>query len=73
MLLIERLDIFILLEKELITSGFSKTLKLAKRQLEYILFIESNLPAIVNRPLTGAYVDWDFEDDKGSALLTFKK
>ena len=56
-LLIERLDIFTLLEKELITSGFSEVLKLAKRPLEYKLFIESNLPAIVNRPLTDAYVD----------------
>ena len=72
-LLIERLGIFTLLEKELIKNEFQEALKLAKRPLEYVLFAESQLPAIVKRPLIGIYVDWDFEEDKGYALLEFKK
>ena len=72
-LLIERIGIFTLLEKELIKNEFQEALKLAKRPLEYMLFAESEVPAIVNRPLIGSYVDWDFEEDKGYALLAFKK
>lgn len=72
-LLIERIGIFTLLEKELIKNEFQEALKLAKRPLEYMLFAESAVPAIVNRPLIGSYVDWDFEEDKGYALLAFKK
>lgn len=72
-LLIERIGIFTLLEKELIKSEFQEPLKLTKRPLEYMLFAESKVSAIVKRPLTGIYVDWDFEEDKGYALLSFKK
>ena len=72
-LLIERIGIFTLLEKELIKNEFQEALKLAKRPLEYMLFAESEVPAIAKRPLIGTYVDWDFEEDKGYALLTFKK
>lgn len=72
-LLIKREEIFTLLEKELIKSGFMEALKLAKRPLEYKLFAESKLAEIVKRPLVGIYVDWDFKGDKGYALLALQK
>lgn len=72
-LLIKREEIFTLLEKELIKSGFTEALKLAKRPLEYRLFIESKMAEIVKRPIVGVYVDWDFKGDKGYAILALQK
>lgn len=72
-LLIERTSIFILLEKELIKNGFIEELKLAKRPLEYKLFMHSKMEEIMGRPITDVFVDWHFEKDKGYAILNFQK
>lgn len=72
-LLIKREEISTLLEKELIKHGFVEELKLAKRPLEYKLFEESNLVEILKRPILRIYVDWDFKDDKGYAILALQK
>ncbi|MGH2317537.1 Na-translocating system protein MpsC family protein [Planococcus sp. SE5232] len=72
-LLIRRIEIFTLLEKELINLGFSETLKLAKRPLEYKLFKQSTLEKILKRPIDDIYVDWNFNEDKGYAVLALQK
>lgn len=72
-LLIKRTGIFTLLEKEFIKNGFIEALKLAKRPLEYNLFLHSQLAGILKRPITGIFVDWNFEKDKGYAVLALEK
>lgn len=72
-LLIRRIEIFTMLEMELINLGFSETLKLAKRPLEYKLFKQSALEKILKRPIVDIYVDWNFKEDKGYAVLALRK
>ncbi|MDQ0427658.1 uncharacterized protein YbcI [Planomicrobium stackebrandtii] len=72
-LLIRRIDIFTLLEKELINLGFTKTLKLAKRPIEQNLFKQSNLESILKCSIREIYMDWNFNEDKGYAVLVLQK
>lgn len=72
-LLIRRIQIFTLLEKELIALGFVETLKLAKRPLEYKLFKQSALEEILKRPITDIFFDWNFDGDKGYAVMALEK
>lgn len=72
-LLIKRTGIFTLLEKEFIKNGYFEALKLAKRPLEYNLFTHSQLTDILKRPITGIFVDWNFDQDKGYAVLVLGK
>lgn len=72
-LLIRRIDIFTLLEKELIKQGFAETLKLAKRPLEYKLFKQSALEKILKRSINEVFFDWSFNEDKGYAVIALQK
>lgn len=72
-LLIKRTGIFTLLEKEFIKNGLVEALKLAKRPLEYNLFAHSQLTGILKRPITEIFVDWNFDEDKGFAVLVLGK
>ena len=72
-LLIRRIDIFTLLEKELIHQGFAETLKLAKRPLEYKLFKQSALEKILKRTINEVFFDWNFDRDKGYAVIALQK
>lgn len=72
-LLIRRMDIFTLLEKELIDLGSTEILKLAKRPMEHKLFRQSALEHILQRPINEIYMDWNFTDDKGYTILTLEK
>lgn len=71
-ILIERLGIFVQIEKELIKNGFTENLKLAKRPLEYRLVEESSLWDILQREILETFVDWDFQQDKGYMVLVLK-
>ena len=72
-LLIRRIEIFTLLEKELIKQGFAETLKLAKRPLEYKLFKQSELEEILKRSINEVFFDWNFNEDKGYAVIALQK
>jgi uncharacterized protein YbcI len=68
-ILIKRTEIFVQIEKELIKTGFTEELKLAKRPLEYRLIRQANLKSIVKRDIIETFVDWNFNEDKGYMAL----
>lgn len=72
-LLIRRINIFTMLEKELIKLGFTEMLKLAKRPMEQKLFEQSNLERILKCSISEIYMDWNFDSDSGYAVLALKK
>lgn len=68
-ILVERTEIFVQIEKELINNGFIEELKLAKRPLEYRLIRQAHLGTILKRNIVESFVDWNFEEDKGYTAL----
>lgn len=67
-----REDILVRIEKELIKSGFSEQLKLSKRVLEKDLLDVTYLESVLKAEIEDAFVDWDFELDKGFLVLILK-
>lgn len=67
--LIKRSGIFVEIEQELIKGGFTEELKLVKRPLEHRLIAQAKLAAIFKNNILEAFVDWNFEGDKGYMVL----
>lgn len=72
-LIVVREGILILIEKELISTGFEEVLRTTKRKLEKRYFEEeTQLGGILGRTLADFYVDWDFDRDKSVIACTFQ-
>ncbi|ASN03999.1 Na-translocating system protein MpsC family protein [Virgibacillus necropolis] len=68
-----REDILVRIEKELIKSGFGEQLKLSKRGLEKDILNTDFLESILDAEIEDAFVDWDFDLDKGFLILVLKE
>lgn len=68
--LIERIGVFVEIEKALIQKGFKEELKIAKRPLERQLVREEHFEEILFQKITDIFTDWDFTQDKGYMVLT---
>lgn len=68
-LLIERSEIFVEIEKELIRGGFIEELKLVKRPLERRLLLQTRIEALLKQPITEVFLDWNFITDKGYIVV----
>lgn len=68
-LLIERSEIFVEIEKELIRGGFVEELKLVKRPLERRLLLQTGIAATLKQPISEVFLDWNFVTDKGYTLV----
>ncbi|MBB3129225.1 uncharacterized protein YbcI [Paenibacillus rhizosphaerae] len=72
-LFVVREGILILIEKELISTGFDEVLRTTKRKLEKRYFEEeTKLGTILGRTIVDFYVDWDFDKDKSVIACTFQ-
>ncbi|OXL82001.1 hypothetical protein BCV73_02130 [Paenibacillus sp. SSG-1] len=72
-LIVVREGLLILIEKELINTGFDEVLRTTKRKLEKRYFEEeTQLGGILGRTLADFYVDWDFDRDKSVIACTFQ-
>ncbi|AIF44721.1 Na-translocating system protein MpsC family protein [Virgibacillus sp. SK37] len=67
-----REEILVLIEKELIQSGFSEQLRLSKRKLEKSLINIDYIESVLNQEIQDIFVDWDFSDDVGYVVFILK-
>ncbi|GEN86047.1 Na-translocating system protein MpsC family protein [Oceanobacillus sp. FSL W8-0428] len=67
-----REDIFVLIEQELIRSGFENQLRLSKRKLEKSLIDKKFLESVLHQEIQDVFVDWDFENDTGFVIFILK-
>ncbi|MFC4558141.1 Na-translocating system protein MpsC family protein [Virgibacillus kekensis] len=58
-------DILVLIEKELINSGFEEQLRLSKRKLEKSMLNVSYIEYALGQEIADIFVDWDFDEDRG--------
>lgn len=64
----------ILLERELINSGYEQMLRMTKGKVEKILLEqEVNIEFIFNKKITDLYVDWSYDNDNSIIIYTFDK
>ncbi|WP_409254162.1 Na-translocating system protein MpsC family protein [Bacillus sp. SCS-153A] len=69
-LIVIRKGILVPIEKQLISLGFDEKLRVAKRQLEGDLLLNStHFAAILNSEVQDVFVDWDFELD--NSIISF--
>lgn len=68
-LIIERKGILVEIEKELIRSGFTESLRLSKRQLEKNLLDPDIFGSILNTSVRDIFVDWDFHKDRSYIIM----
>ncbi|EPD92706.1 hypothetical protein HMPREF1207_00477 [Paenibacillus sp. HGH0039] len=72
-LIIVREGLLIMLEKELINTGYENALRVAKTSLEKKLLLHDvDMEQAIGRTVTGLYLDWDFERDRSVLVYTFK-
>ncbi|WP_102261105.1 DUF2294 domain-containing protein [Mesobacillus jeotgali] len=73
-LVIVRNKILIAVEKEMIKTGFSEALTIAKRNLEKRLLLEhtDQLQTYLDANLENAFVSWNFDSDKSMMVLIIK-
>ncbi|WP_236634695.1 Na-translocating system protein MpsC family protein [Alteribacter lacisalsi] len=71
-LIIRRTGILVEIEKEMIRSGFSEQLRLAKRRLEKRLLETSVFETILESSVVDRFVDWDFDKDRSYIVLILK-
>lgn len=71
-ILIKRTGVFVQIEKELIKNGFTEELKIVKRPLERRLIQQAHLEQFIDRPIVEAFMDWDFNGDKGYMILVLQ-
>jgi uncharacterized protein YbcI len=69
MLLVERKEIMVEIEKELIKNGVTEELRLAKRTLEHRMINSVDFEPVLKRPIKELFLDWDFEGDKAILVL----
>ena len=62
-IVVRRSEILIRIEKELIRSGFTEELKIAKRPLEHQVLQEVQLESVLKRSISETFLDWDFNAD----------
>lgn len=67
--LVERFDILIPIEKELINDGFIEELKLSKRHLEHRVLRELPLEETLNRLIDEIFLCWDFSRNVGYVIF----
>ncbi|GEK58173.1 Na-translocating system protein MpsC family protein [Marinococcus halophilus] len=67
--IVVRSDVLIMIEKELIRTGYGKTLKTVKRQLEKRLLYEEQFDRRLGVEIRDIFVDWDFEQDTSVVVL----
>ncbi|WP_130859934.1 Na-translocating system protein MpsC family protein [Gracilibacillus phocaeensis] len=68
-LISRREDIFVLIEQELIQSGFENQLRLSKRKLEKSLIDRTFLESVLQQEIQDLFVDWDFKNDIGFVVF----
>ncbi|NHN31783.1 DUF2294 domain-containing protein [Paenibacillus agricola] len=72
-LVIIREGLLVLIEKQLVELGYESTLRIAKRILEKLHFAKDvQIEAILDRTISGMYLDWKFDKDKSILVYTFK-
>ncbi|GAA0324234.1 Na-translocating system protein MpsC family protein [Oceanobacillus sp. FSL W7-1293] len=71
-LISRREDILVLIEKELIHSGFENQLRLSKRKLEKSLIDKQFLESVLHQEIQDLFVDWDFDNDTGFVIFILK-
>ncbi|CEI81786.1 hypothetical protein J18TS1_37460 [Oceanobacillus oncorhynchi subsp. incaldanensis] len=71
-LISRREDILVLIEKELIQSGFENQLRLSKRKLEKSLIDKQFLESVLHQEIQDLFVDWDFDNDTGFVIFILK-
>lgn len=72
-LIVVREGLLLLIEKELINTGFDEVLRTTKRKLEKRHFEEdTQIGQILGRKMADFYVDWDFDKDKSVIACTFQ-
>lgn len=69
-ILVKRSAILVRIEKELIDKGFVEELKLAKRPLEQKVMSEVPIEEVLNRNVSGMFVDWNFDEDISYSVFT---
>ncbi|MYL58061.1 DUF2294 family protein [Virgibacillus halodenitrificans] len=68
----KREQILVLIEKELIKSGFSEQLRLSKRKLEKSLINIDYIESVLKQEIQDVFVDWDFAEDAGYVVFILK-
>ncbi|MFC2949424.1 Na-translocating system protein MpsC family protein [Virgibacillus sediminis] len=68
----KREDILVMIEQELINSGFEEELRLTKRRLEKRLLNIGFLEAELGQKIEDVFVDWNFEEDTGYMIFILK-
>jgi hypothetical protein len=68
-LVIVRTDVLIMIEKELIRTGYQKSLKTVKRQLEKRLLYEEQFSQRLGVGIRDIFVDWDFDKNNSVVVL----
>ncbi|MFD1413008.1 Na-translocating system protein MpsC family protein [Oceanobacillus jeddahense] len=71
-LISRREDILVLIEQELIQSGFENQLRLSKRKLEKSLIDKKFLESVLHQEIQDLFVDWDFNNDTGFVIFILK-
>ncbi|TMW72869.1 DUF2294 domain-containing protein [Alteribacter natronophilus] len=71
-LIIRRTGILVEIEKEMIRTGFSEQLRLAKRRLEKRLLDTGVFETILKSRVTDRFVAWDFDKDRSYIVLILK-
>ncbi|MFD1067969.1 Na-translocating system protein MpsC family protein [Oceanobacillus locisalsi] len=72
-LISRREDILVLIEQELIQSGFENQLRLSKRKLEKSLIDKKFLESVLHQEIQDLFVDWDFINDTGFVIFILKE
>ncbi|MGI2327998.1 Na-translocating system protein MpsC family protein [Planococcus sp. YIM B11945] len=67
--LVQRVEILVAIEKELIKNGFAEELKIAKRPLERKVLAEVQLETVLKRNIVDTFVEWNFETDKAFTVF----
>ncbi|PRO66568.1 Na-translocating system protein MpsC family protein [Alkalicoccus urumqiensis] len=71
-ILAERHQILVRIEKQLIQNGVVEELKLAKRPIERQVLKEVPLQRAVSRKIEHYFVEWNFDTDKGFVVLVLE-
>ncbi|WP_284139637.1 Na-translocating system protein MpsC family protein [Virgibacillus sp. LDC-1] len=69
----KREDILVLIEKELIRTGFREQLRLTKRRLEKNLLNREFIESVLQQKIQDVFVDWDFEKNIGYIVFILEK
>ncbi|MGI2328947.1 Na-translocating system protein MpsC family protein [Planococcus sp. YIM B11945] len=71
-ILVQRSNILLPIEKELINNGHAEELKRAKWELEQKILSGLEFEDILKRPVSEAFLDWDFAEDVGYIVFIVK-